>query len=208
MGKRSDIAVDEREVRATIPESRGRKRVSESDGRIDLDEADMEMARKAAEAGLEIFSKSKVRIETVTPATYSYYAPMPVRPPPPPPRWCDVDDEMENDPLVNLEKWKMGASHNAECAQQGDTYTEINECIEGRALREAPHVSHRCIEGLALREAPHVSHQVANYDPSTEVPLLTVPSDASTREAKKARVPSISVWGQNGGATCGAWEAQ
>ena len=33
----------------------------------------------------------------------------------------------------------------------------------------------------------------ANFDPSTEIPLLTVPSDASTREAEKARVPSISV---------------
>jgi len=69
-GKRSEINVDEREVRATIPESRGQKRVSDNDGRIDLDEADMEMARKAAEAGLEILRKS-VRIETVTPATYS-----------------------------------------------------------------------------------------------------------------------------------------
>ena len=49
------------------------------------------------------------------------------------------------------------------------------------------------IEGRALREAPHVSHKVANFDPSTEIPLLTVPSDASTRDAEKAWVPSISV---------------
>ena len=68
-GKRSEITVDEREVRAKIPESRGRKRVSENDGRIDLDEADLEMARKAAEAGLEILRKS-VRIDTAIPATY------------------------------------------------------------------------------------------------------------------------------------------
>ena len=105
-GKRSEITADEREVRATIPESRGRKSVSENDGRIDLDEADLEKARNAAEAGLEILRKS-VRVDTVTPATYSYYAPMPVRSPPPPPRWCDVDDEMENDPFVNLENGKL-----------------------------------------------------------------------------------------------------
>ena len=29
-----------------------------------------------------------------------------------------------------------------------------------------------CIEGQALREAPHVSHKVANVDPSTEIPLV------------------------------------
>ena len=60
----------------------------------------MEMARKAAEDGLDILRKSKVRLATVTPATYSYYAPMPFQPPPElnpikPIRWCDVDDEME-----------------------------------------------------------------------------------------------------------------
>ena len=33
----------------------------------------------------------------------------------------------------------------------------------------------------------------ANIGPSTEIPVLTVPSDASTRDAEKARVPSISV---------------
>jgi len=69
----------------------------------------------------------------------------------------------------------MGASHNAECALQGDTYTEINECIEGRALREAPHVSHRRIEGLALREAPHVSHKVANEGKSEFEPIRIDP---------------------------------
>ena len=79
----------------------------------------MEMAGKAAEAGLEIFRKSKVRIETVTPVTYSYYDPMPAQPPSErnpikPIRWCDVDDGMENDPLVNLGNWKMGVSQNTE----------------------------------------------------------------------------------------------
>ena len=46
--KRSESNVDDREVRAKIPESRWQKRVSDNDGCIDLDEADMEMARKAA----------------------------------------------------------------------------------------------------------------------------------------------------------------
>ena len=50
-----------------------------------------------------------------------------------------------------------------------------------------------CIEGQALQETPHVSHKVANFDPSTEIRLFTVPSDASTRGAEKAWVPSISV---------------
>ena len=70
---KSETHVDEREVRARMPESRGQKRVSDTDGRIDLDKADMEMARKAAEDGLEILCKSQVRLATVTPATYSYY---------------------------------------------------------------------------------------------------------------------------------------
>ena len=147
----------------------------------------MEMARKAAEDGLEILSKSKVRLETVTPATYSYYAPMPAQPPPErnpitPPRWCDVDDEMENDPLVNLENWKMGVSQNAESsyndvvtAESAVKLREKEVCIEGRALREAPHVSHRRIEGLALREAPHVSHKVANEGKSEFEPIRIDP---------------------------------
>ena len=49
-----------------MPDSRGQKRVSDTDGRIDLDEADMEMARKAAEDGLEILRKSKARLATET----------------------------------------------------------------------------------------------------------------------------------------------
>ena len=59
-----------------MPESRGRTRVSDTDGRIGLDKTDMEMARKAAEDGLEILRKSKVRLAAVTPATYSYYPPL------------------------------------------------------------------------------------------------------------------------------------
>ena len=38
-------------------EKRGAKRVSENDGRTDLDEAQLEMARQAAEAGLAIARK-------------------------------------------------------------------------------------------------------------------------------------------------------
>ena len=52
---------------------------------------------------------------------------MPVQPPPErnpikPIRWCDVDDEMENDPLVNLEIWKMGVSQNTE-SSYNDVFT-------------------------------------------------------------------------------------
>ena len=49
--KRSEIAATEREVRARIPESRGQKRISENDGRVDLDEADSEMATKNTRIG-------------------------------------------------------------------------------------------------------------------------------------------------------------
>ena len=101
MGKRSEITVDEREVRATIPESRGRKRVSENDGRIDLDEADLEMARKAAEAGLALARKTterkvpteakSVRVDAVSN------------------RWCDIADEnWRSGPFLKLENWNMG----------------------------------------------------------------------------------------------------
>ena len=44
---------------------RGAKRVSEDDGRIDLDEAQIEMAKRAAESGLEIMRKrGEKRMET------------------------------------------------------------------------------------------------------------------------------------------------
>ena len=147
-----------------MPEPRGRKRVSDTDGRIDLDKADMEMARKAAEDGLDILRKSKVRLATVTPATYSYYAPMQFQPPPEinpikPIRWCDIDDEMENDPLVNLENWEMGVSQNTE-----SSYNDVLTVESAANLKE----KEVCIEGQALREAPHVSHKVADFDPSTE----------------------------------------
>ena len=41
--------------------TRGAKRVSENDGRADLDEAQLEMARQAAEAGLAIARKRGAR---------------------------------------------------------------------------------------------------------------------------------------------------
>ena len=41
----------ERDVRARIPESRGQKRISGNDGRVDLDEADSEMATKNTKIG-------------------------------------------------------------------------------------------------------------------------------------------------------------
>ena len=79
--KRPEEKGAEREVRARVRESRGQKRVLEDDGRADLDEAQVEMARKAAEAGLAIARKS-VRVVAVStkvvppaaPPTRSYYA--------------------------------------------------------------------------------------------------------------------------------------
>ena len=46
-----------------------------------------------------------------------------------------------------------------------------------------------------LREVRELCNQ--DFGPSTVIPLLTVSSDESTREAEKARVSSISVWGQH-----------
>ena len=46
--------------------TRGDKRVSENDGRADLDEAQFEMAKRAAESGLEILRKrGEERMETI-----------------------------------------------------------------------------------------------------------------------------------------------
>jgi len=114
--KRSETTVTEREVRARIPESRGQKRISENDGRVDLDEADSEMATKNTRIGQVHISTTAIR-------------------------WCDINDEIENDPLLNLDNWRK---------------KEVR--IEGRALREAPHISR-------------------DSNPETETPLLTAPSD-------------------------------
>ena len=115
-GKRSEATVAEREVRARIPESRGQKRISENDGRVDLDEAGSEVATKNTRIGQVHISKTAIR-------------------------WCDINDEIENDPLLNVDNWWK---------------KEVR--FEGRALREAPHISR-------------------DSNPETETPLLTAPSD-------------------------------
>ena len=106
---------------------------------------------------------------------------------------------MENDPLVNLENWKSSYLQNIESSYT-DPFT-----VESVAKWRKKEV---CIEGRALREAHHLSRKVVAFDPSTEIPLLTVPSDASTRDAEKARVPSISVGIEMGGGTRGAWKTE
>ena len=73
-GKRPEDIGAEREVRARVRESRGQKRVPEDDGRTDLDEVGLEMARNAAEAGLALARKA-VRVDAVSI------------------RWCDIADE-------------------------------------------------------------------------------------------------------------------
>ena len=81
--KRMETTVTEREVRARTPEARGQKRISEDDGRADLDDKDSELAAtKNTRVGQVIISK-------------------------PAARWCDIIDETEVDPLLNLENWKM-----------------------------------------------------------------------------------------------------
>ena len=85
--KRPEDTGAEREVRARVRESRGQKRVPEDDGRADLDEAELEMARGAAEAGLALARKA-VRVDAVSN------------------RRCDIADEnWRSDPLNN---WKIG----------------------------------------------------------------------------------------------------
>ena len=66
MGKeRPEDTGAEREVRARVRESRGQKRVPEDDGRTDLDEAGLEMARNAAEAGLAL-ARTTIRVDAVS----------------------------------------------------------------------------------------------------------------------------------------------
>ena len=45
-------------------QTRGEKRVSEDDGRTDLDEAQLEIARRAAEHALEILRQSNKRVSS------------------------------------------------------------------------------------------------------------------------------------------------
>ena len=108
-----ETIVTEREVRARIPEARGQKRISENDGRADLDDKDSEFAAtKNTTVGQVHISKSAAR-------------------------WCDIIDETEVDPLLNLENWKVKELPSVHVRR-----TPNDECmrIAGRALREAPHI--------------------------------------------------------------------
>ena len=70
-------------------------------------------------------------------------------------RWCDIIDEAEMDPLLNLENWKMKE-------------------VPSVHVRRTPNDERRRIEGRALREAPHISR---DSNAQTESPLLTAPGD-------------------------------
>ena len=59
--ERMETTTTEREVRARIPEARGQKRISENDGRDDLDEKDSEFATKNTRMGQVHISKSAAR---------------------------------------------------------------------------------------------------------------------------------------------------
>ena len=111
--KRMETIVTEREVRARIPEARGQKRISENDGRADLDDKDSEVvATKNTRVGQVHTSKSAAR-------------------------WCDIIDETEMDPLLNLENRKMKEVPSVHVRR---TPNDERMRIEGRSLREAPHV--------------------------------------------------------------------
>ena len=98
-----------REVRAQIPEARGQKRISEDDGRADLDsESDIFKNTRVGAIIGDIITQSAAR-------------------------WCDIVDDTGLDPLLNLDSWKMPSVH--------ERRTPNDVRIEGRALREAPHIS-------------------------------------------------------------------
>ena len=60
-GNIMETTATEREVRARIPEARGQKRISENDGRANLDEKDSEFATKNTRVGQVHISKSAAR---------------------------------------------------------------------------------------------------------------------------------------------------
>jgi len=70
-------------------------------------------------------------------------------------RWCDIIDETEVDPLLNLENWKVKE-------------------LPSVHVRRTPNDERMRIEGRALREAPHIRR---DSNAQTESPLLTAPSD-------------------------------
>merc|ERR1712086_420720 len=126
-----ETSATQREVRARIPEARGQKRISEDDGRADLDDKDSEFAAtKNTRVGQVHISKSAAR-------------------------WCDIIDETEMDPLLNLENWKLKEAPPVH-------------------VRRMPNDERMRIEGRALREAPHIRR---DSSAQTESPLLTAPGD-------------------------------
>ena len=151
--KRLETTVPEREVRARIPEARGQKRISEDDGRADLDEKDSGFATKNTRVGHVHISKSTAG-------------------------WCDIIDETEMDPLLNLENWKMKE-------------------VPSVHVRRTPNDGNVRIEGRALREAPHIRR---DSNAQTESPLLTAPGDEPLGSTLGVVwVSCDSEWGWNGG---------
>ena len=58
-------------------------------------------------------------------------------------RWCDIVDDTGLDPLLNLDSWKLPSVHVKRDVPR-KTYVDLewdDVRSEGRALREAPHVS-------------------------------------------------------------------
>ena len=118
--KRMETTSTNREVRAKIPEARGQKRISEDDGRADLDsESDIFKNTRVGAIICDIITQSAAR-------------------------WCDIVDDTGLDPLLNLDSWKMPSVHERSGAPR-KTYVDLENWndvrSEGRALREAPHGS-------------------------------------------------------------------
>ena len=162
-------------------QTRGEKRVSEDDGRADLDEAQLETAKRAAEQALEILRRSNKRVSSSVEDGLEKRARIPETRGSKRPseddgradldsvntnngqndvnairtqthissRWCDMADESLvldehtrrwNDPLVNLDSWTLPLVRVKEGRRTVDV-EQKDERSEGRALREAPHVS-------------------------------------------------------------------
>jgi len=138
--KRLEDTGAEREVRARIREARGQKRVPEDDGRADLDEAALEMARNAAEAGLArlALARKAVRVDAVAPqpTQMTYAAPQPTQMTYAAPRWSDVesDENLQSDPLLQVEKWKRCGNEGLEA----DSNLCMSACPASRSRGPSP----------------------------------------------------------------------
>ena len=110
------------------------KRTSEDDGRADLDSDDIIRNIRVSDDIIKNTSVNAVKTHVST-------------------RWCDMADESLhlnedtcrwNDPLVNLDSWTLPLARVERDVPRKSAYVDVEQKdvrSEGRALREAPHVS-------------------------------------------------------------------